>query len=723
MRSGQTSWRPLSVFRKRAGTCIPAQVVQDVPSCAQDCVDNFIQTEYNTSCENKSSLDFLCVTPNPSGFTLGEAALRCVVSDCSATSSEGLLYNICAGIMNSVPETISTITATVAGMSTLGSSAVVPVTSSTLPPTIAKPSGTTALSTIETATGTPTFPTPAPTTSTALSTSTIPAPTASTALSTSKIPAPVSSLASSTTQAIPETASTTAASAARVSSATLGPGAIAGIVVGGVAAVIAVFAVLLLMFCLRKKRNNRRPVSQRWSMAFPPPPPSKDTEPVSYVPGPAYTPNQRFYAAPLPTDQRRSFWRKSINPADIGVAVSPGKVEHASSIASEKSVSRLLTNNEGPSMWPAPLMNFPPPPRGDAIHVYNEKASGGPSNSRANLSTDAPYETRLPTLQRQQTQSSKPSHVKPAAKVSMPAPYETKLTDSPRQMTRAKGPPPVIPQNRAYNAERARGAAITSRIPLTPIYDNGNFATANAYRWATPESLDQLSQPITQAAPQASTGLNISNATAPRAQPRKDSLHKSVASDSTAFEEDTTPEEEGERQIRLAQSQSVDARLDRYPPEGRSPIKDLAYPRVPRPAAVSRQAQEVPRPLAGRNIHTAGLAPIVSTRGLSQRYEMSRAGQSYLISETTSSSGPSLLAQRRIGQQRDLRIKTPNTTANALNARWHVSTNQVALAPAKRNVLPMTTSHGRPPLTEISPKAKVTPKTNSRGDLYLTVEE
>jgi hypothetical protein len=297
------------------------------------------------------------------------------------------------------------------------------------------------------------------------------------------------------------------------------------------------------------------------------------------------------------------------------------------------------------------------------------------------------------------------------------------------------GPPLNNSENQAYNAERARGAAITGRIPLTPIYDNGTFANPSqggksapvAYRWDTPESMNQLSRPIPSTTARPPMGLNISNAKLEEAQVRKNSVHRSVASDSTTFEEDTTPEEERDRQLKLAQSRSLgqysNEVLARIPEGDSSPIKNLAYPQIPRPAAVSRQAQQVPRPLAGQNVNTAESIPAGLSRGLSRRYEMSRAGQSYLQSESSSSSsGPSLLAQRR-SQQKDLRIKTPNAAANALNSRWQVSTQPIAARPMPRKELPARMLQARPSLKEASPKSRVTPKTNSRGDLYLMVED
>jgi hypothetical protein len=224
-------------------------------------------------------------------------------------------------------------------------------------------------------------------------------------------------------------------------------------------------------------------------------------------------------------------------------------------------------------------------------------------------------------------------------------------------------------------------------------------------------------------------GLNISNTMAQAAPASKESLRMSIASDSTAFEDETTPEEEIDRQLRnrMAQAYSNSQYSNETPSRvlegGSSPIKGLAYPQVPQPAVVSGQAERVPRPLAGQNTNTAESAPVGVTRGLSRRHQLNRADQSYLLSETTSSSSfagaPSLLAQRRLGQQKDLRI---NAAANALNSRWQVSTQPIIPPLEVRKEGSVKTLQARPSLKQASPKARVTPKTNSRGDLYLTVD-
>ncbi|KAH9906778.1 hypothetical protein F4778DRAFT_595872 [Xylariomycetidae sp. FL2044] len=50
-----------------------------VPACATDCLQVFIENNYaSTSCIDDASLDCLCTTENPSGFTIGEGAVQCI---------------------------------------------------------------------------------------------------------------------------------------------------------------------------------------------------------------------------------------------------------------------------------------------------------------------------------------------------------------------------------------------------------------------------------------------------------------------------------------------------------------------------------------------------------------------------------------------------------------------------------------------------------------------
>ncbi|ODH45615.1 hypothetical protein GX48_08304 [Paracoccidioides brasiliensis] len=85
-----------------------------VPICAQGCLSLFIQSNFPAAnCANSRDLFCLCTRRSISGYTLGEGALRCVISSCLNPGSEDLrLYAICSGIRNAIPNTHTVITAT-----------------------------------------------------------------------------------------------------------------------------------------------------------------------------------------------------------------------------------------------------------------------------------------------------------------------------------------------------------------------------------------------------------------------------------------------------------------------------------------------------------------------------------------------------------------------------------------------------------------------------------
>lgn len=86
-----------------------------VPDCARDCVDSFIKSEYTPEeCTSPSNVKCLCRTKTQDGFTLGEAALSCVLSMCSEeVKADSKAYHICDSVSGAIPKTHKTITGTV----------------------------------------------------------------------------------------------------------------------------------------------------------------------------------------------------------------------------------------------------------------------------------------------------------------------------------------------------------------------------------------------------------------------------------------------------------------------------------------------------------------------------------------------------------------------------------------------------------------------------------
>ncbi|CAI7665598.1 unnamed protein product [Penicillium bialowiezense] len=86
-----------------------------VPDCAKDCVDSFIKSEYTPEeCTAPSNVKCLCRNKTQDGYTLGEAALSCVLSLCSKeVIADSKAYHICDSVSGAIPKTHKTITATV----------------------------------------------------------------------------------------------------------------------------------------------------------------------------------------------------------------------------------------------------------------------------------------------------------------------------------------------------------------------------------------------------------------------------------------------------------------------------------------------------------------------------------------------------------------------------------------------------------------------------------
>ncbi|PGH00375.1 hypothetical protein AJ79_08227 [Helicocarpus griseus UAMH5409] len=93
-----------------------------VPRCAQGCLFAFIQDNFPPiTCPDPRNLSCLCTKESATGFTLGEAGLRCVYSSCiKPKDSDFKIYGVCSGFKGAIPNTHSVITATATAMATPG---------------------------------------------------------------------------------------------------------------------------------------------------------------------------------------------------------------------------------------------------------------------------------------------------------------------------------------------------------------------------------------------------------------------------------------------------------------------------------------------------------------------------------------------------------------------------------------------------------------------------
>lgn len=649
--------------------CVPEAVITAVPACASACIETFVQQQYSGACSQKGSLEFLCTTPNNSGLTIGEGGLQCIYSDCTGSDLEDIgVYYICTGIANSLPETLGTITATRDPMA---------ATSTLLYPTsIGTPTSLETASGITTATGSPVVPNPQPSPS-SMSLSIFPSS------SSSVVSVPASTSA-------PPTSHTT-------SSKGLNNAQIAGVSVAGFATVAIACTLLTLLAWLRKRRGQQRRLDRR-SMQPDPLPPAASS-PVILNTGPQtpvlenFYSNQRFYAQTPADEKRRSFWRKSIKPEEIGVAVSPEvpQKESPASTTSHHTTSHLLPTDPMSPLWPAPLrlsrqQQRPTIPAENSITTAGETKSDPTGLAIRNHNLDL----RVP-----------PNQV------------------IERQPVRQQQPPSLSVTNMEARATRQN-----ARMPLTPVYDNGNFQKGQVLG-------NQRTIPSDE----------------PEQRPR------SRASEATEIEEDVTPEQDLFDQPSVPQAPS---RISPYPlanilpeymsmgpqralqpysdphnqsttSEPDSPIKGLRYPKIPRPAAVSRQAERVARPRAAAGVHTDGRPILLGKQGRSQ------SDDSHIYTDSSSSQG-GYARFRRPGMGQNNQLRRPPDTMNTRKAEYEgqgpFSSHQDPYSNSHAQASSANPQFARPttptgPQRVISPpqeELRLTPGITRGGDLYFTVD-
>lgn len=728
------------LLRPRAdatNTCLPQSILSIVPECAINCIRTFAITNYpGSTCSNTSDIDFLCSQGNISGLTIGEGSLQCVVSFCAGQAQvDTRVYSVCNGIAGARPETARTITVTIIGPSSAAS------TMDYLPSTIGVPTSTEDASTIVMATDTPHSATPLlPTTS--------PPPTTS-----------LTEFVSSSSSATSSATGTSGAVGVQQNSSSKGglnTAQVVGIAIAGAATVLIVLGLLMLAVCIRKRRRARRRSQRRSRLVEPIPPlnyhtPSKSSPPAFGTDDSSLTvpsPQGRFYSAPQSMEEKRkSFWRRSIRPEEIGVAVSPkfpGECSPAS-VSSQQSGSRLLSSAPARALWPAPL---------DIQASRERRRSFQRPMSDATVFDDEP-QTRFV--------DSEPVYVdnQPFVLEKPPPARRQRATLTPLRL-------PPVPE------DSPKPASKSARIPLTPTYDNGNFSVLSPPRslgsppssGAEREETPQTSSPppflaaehklapssayanrsVLRKKPPARLPLRVfdSEAAEPGPRPRKKPVpqsvgeaprlerEESVTSVYTDIEEDTPPEEV-DRQLDFAtilRTPSMLKKDPRFVVSGEeSPIKDLRYPQIPRSAAVSRQAEAPTKPLASSMARPTGPA-LRPTRD-----QLIRAEASFMRTDTTSSDG--YLSDETIdwpqppssdaGVKRDTSIPQTPSHSNAAKLRNSPTAANRGLAspmfrPSLYEVLSLQDAKSPGPQRSPSSKARLTPSKSSRGDLYLTVE-
>ncbi|KYG47055.1 hypothetical protein M433DRAFT_152709 [Acidomyces richmondensis BFW] len=103
-----------SAPRSAASSSLPQQLQDRIPTCAQSCLQSYIQQQYR-SCSSES-FDCLCAAYSAQGYTVGELALICLDLYCPApslspsTAEQEYVYEICSAQVGAVTPTHRTLT-------------------------------------------------------------------------------------------------------------------------------------------------------------------------------------------------------------------------------------------------------------------------------------------------------------------------------------------------------------------------------------------------------------------------------------------------------------------------------------------------------------------------------------------------------------------------------------------------------------------------------------
>lgn len=305
---------------------LTADLVERIPTCAQPCLQAFVADSFPSSVCSSPSINCLCTSDSESGYTIGEGALSCLVSDCPAWDEDEavLAYEICGNIAGAVSKTHSIITATHTAVTTVSGTVSTTSTSSTRHST----STTSTSSRLS-------FSSPSSASAIASSTNSLVSAATGSASSTTTTPSssPIIAAPASTSSGPPP-------------KPILSKPQIAGIVVASIGAAALAFGLCFLLFCCRRRNQVKRYsgssfgggkvggssvdstpdlailAAREWG---------HDPEGKEVVGGnPETLPPRLSVTSPQTTGEGGwSQWRRNTAPQDIGLALAPGLLTSA----------------------------------------------------------------------------------------------------------------------------------------------------------------------------------------------------------------------------------------------------------------------------------------------------------------------------------------------------------------------------------------------------------
>ena len=575
-----------------------------IATCARSCLELFITTSFPTSiCPDQYDLNCLCTRESQTGFTLGEGAVRCVVSDCSnqQISDIASAYGVCAFVPGAKPMTHSTITATMANPTTIvfDTHNALPTTepavqslSFSVPsaPSTTEASSTTSSSSINTPSSV-SFITGIPTT-TGIPLS---LPRNSVALF------PSSSASITTTQPIPPSINTTSYASNRKS--TLTNPQIAGIAVSAGAFAVAGFGLLIFLFCFRRRRSHKRDSSSSFGgdhilvahrgkpIVRGPESRDTDTEPYERMVRPSKA--QQFLGVPVGTNDRG--WSRSrdhLEPQDIGVAIAPD-VHHETtlggspaSIASYRTTSRLLPEKPNYSLFPNLVQARPSQSSNPQVAPFLAGA-GRKVSLTSNSMKDRPQWSRHPLDTSQEAiQGPYDARTQHTSDPFLYSPYDPRAkmyAMERRRASRTDLPQIITPDNRrgggnswndssALRLTRPRQDPLPGARPSTSTSQREVARLQSIPQAVGPSMYSNLRSPI-KIAPHTSSQSQFPAATfhRPKGSARRPVTYYTTASD-TSFEdegddvEEWSPHELGLSPVVESPSRPPPSKVVRYPP-------------------------------------------------------------------------------------------------------------------------------------------------------------
>ena len=614
---------------------LTARLAAVIPVCAQTCVESFVAENYQTVCGPPPNFDCLCVNITPSGFTIGEGSLECLVSGCEDyTEKQALdIYAACAGVPDARPNTHAILTAV--------ATSIVSQTITTPYPTKTNSNILSSRSHISSSISSTSA------SSTAFSTNSVRTTATSSSVHSSIFPLPSDTTTPTTTPTATSEFSTSSAKATATPAAThiLTKPQIAGIAVASIGATALILGLCFIFLFFRKKRLQKRYTASSFgggkvmenSLESTPDLAASSTgdferhdQPRAELPPSMPRGPLRLVTPNTSSEDGWNHYQRSLDTEDIGMAVGP-PVRNSTAGPSPKSPtsnrttdSHLLPDKPTYSLFPSPLKinarNSVPgqggrPPRVDTSRPARPPSTGPPhqfsdiidNSNQSNIQRRA--DSRAPLTQSDPFfNSCSPPEIDPFYQANSPAVHPAFRI--PPQLSPTDGARRPIP---AHQSPSARGLFTSSNRTVPPNLPQ-DYAPPGLFEQHSRDPIDNSYK-----------RKHFANKKSESSRPLTHGTFFSEDSDATSIEEDSDDEPE-HRGVRARSTLSPVAES----PHLRSPF----------------QRQDLP----------------VSTSASPMRYPTSVEQQSQ----------PQPLSTRRLGEQRAREIAGRLETQTQPSAKWKV---------------------------------------------------